>query len=167
MSNPDDLVDRATDLTDALAAELDDSDRRVSVAESLTSGKIAVHLGAAGGSSGWFAGGVVAYNSDVKYDVLGVRRGPVVSAVAAEQMATGVARLLGTEIAVAVTGVGGPDEQEGQPVGTVYIGVHNEGTSTAEEHHFEGDAEDILAATTVRALELLLTCVRAREDSAA
>ena len=50
---------------------------------------------------------------------LGVDPGPVVTALAARQMAGGVARLLGADVAISVTGVGGPDEEEGQPPGTV------------------------------------------------
>jgi nicotinamide-nucleotide amidase len=128
---------------------------RVAVAESLTSGQLAGALGAASGASEWFSGGVVAYSSSVKFDVLHVEPGPVVSARCAAQMAEGVIRLLAADVAVAVTGAGGPDPQDDQPPGTVFISVRNpEGDSTTE-HHFEGDPEQVVQQTVETALELL------------
>ena len=59
--------------------------------------------------------GVVAYHAEVKSRILGVDPGPVVTAWAARQMARGVGRLLRADVAISVTGVGGPDEEEGQP----------------------------------------------------
>ena len=81
----------------------------VATAESLTSGRVASRLGAGANASSWFRGGVVAYDGQVKHDVLGVRPGPLVTHACAEQMATGVARLLAAEAVVTLTGVGGPD----------------------------------------------------------
>lgn len=74
----------------------------------------------ASGSSKWFRGGIVAYSATVKYDVLDVPHGPVVSEVAALAMARGVDRLLDADVAVAVTEVGGPDSQDGEPPGAVW-----------------------------------------------
>jgi nicotinamide-nucleotide amidase len=70
-----------------------------------------------------FRGSIVSYASDVKFDVLGVPPGPVVSLEAASAMAAGARRVLGADVGIGVTGVAGPDEQEGQPVGTVFIGL--------------------------------------------
>ncbi len=95
----------------------------VAVAESLTGGLVASRLVDVAGASRWFRGGVVSYASEVKFDVLGVTPGPVVSARAAGEMAQGVRRLLGADVGLAVTGVAGPDPQEGQPVGTVHVAV--------------------------------------------
>src|SRR5215208_80173 len=72
-------------------------------------------------ASEWFRGSLVAYQETVKFDVLGVRRGPLVDPDCAEGMARGVGRLLGADVAVAATGVGGPDPSEGKPAGTVYV----------------------------------------------
>jgi nicotinamide-nucleotide amidase len=72
------------------------------------------------GSSDWFRGGVVAYSSLVNYDLLGVPEGAVVSGTAARAMASGACRVLKADAAVAVTGVGGPDHQDGEPPGTVW-----------------------------------------------
>ena len=86
-------------------------------AESVTGGLIASRLTDVAGASDVFRGSIVSYASDVKFDVLGVPRGPVVSDDAAVAMAEGACRVLGCDVAVAVTGVAGPDTQEGVPVG--------------------------------------------------
>jgi nicotinamide-nucleotide amidase len=95
----------------------------LAVAESLTGGLVGARLTAIPGASDVFVGGVTSYASAVKYDLLGVDEGPVVSEEAARQMADGVRRLLGADVAIATTGVAGPDTQEGQEVGTVCLGL--------------------------------------------
>lgn len=105
---------------DLVGAALKRGGHTLAVAESLTGGLLASALARASGSSAWFRGGIVAYSSAVKYDVLGVPSGPVVSEAAAVAMARGAGRLLGADVAVAVTGVGGPDPQDGEPPGTVW-----------------------------------------------
>ncbi len=91
----------------------------LAAAESLTGGLVAARLAAVPGASDVLKGGVVSYAPEVKFDLLGVPEGPVVSTAAAEQMALGVCDLLGTTCAVATTGVAGPDSLEGHPPGTV------------------------------------------------
>jgi nicotinamide-nucleotide amidase len=93
----------------------------LAVAESLTGGLVASRLVDVPKASDWFRGGVVSYANDVKFSVLGVPEGPVVTADAAAAMATGVRRLLGADIGLGVTGVAGPDPMEGQPPGTVFL----------------------------------------------
>ena len=83
------------------------------VAESLTGGLIASRLVNVPGASAWFRGGVVAYDSQVKFDVLGVPAGPVVTEAAAAAMAEGAARVTGADVGLGITGVAGPDDQEG------------------------------------------------------
>lgn len=95
----------------------------LAVAESVTGGLIGGRITNIPGSSEVFRGGVVSYASDVKFDVLGVTPGPVVSESAAIEMARGVRRVLKSDVALAVTGVAGPDEQDGRPVGTLCVGV--------------------------------------------
>jgi nicotinamide-nucleotide amidase len=107
----------------AVGALLEARGLTLAVAESLTGGLVASRMVDVPGSSQWFRGGVVSYASEVKFDVLGVTPGPVVSARCAEEMAVGVRRLLGADVGLAVTGVAGPATQEGQPVGTVYLGL--------------------------------------------
>jgi nicotinamide-nucleotide amidase len=125
------------------------------VAESLTGGLMASRLTAAPGASAWFRGGVVSYASDVKRAVLGIADGPVVTAEAAAGMATGAARVLGADVAIAVTGVAGPDEQEGKPVGTVWVGIADRGTVTSHELRLPGDRDRVRQMTVISALDLL------------
>ncbi|MFD0899907.1 CinA family nicotinamide mononucleotide deamidase-related protein [Actinomadura sediminis] len=103
-------------------------------AESLTGGQIGAELTAMPGSSTTFAGGVVAYSTDLKRDLLGVpgdllaEHGAVHPDVAAA-MAEGVRDRLGATYGIAVTGVAGPERQDGHAVGTVYIGVAGPGNT--------------------------------------
>jgi nicotinamide-nucleotide amidase len=144
------------ELATAIAQRLQDHQKSVSVAESMTSGLIATRLGAAEGAGEWFRGGVVAYASEVKFKVLGVDPGPVISARCAQQMARGVRELTGADYAVAVTGVGGPGEAEGNPPGTAFIAVSSERADRTHRYHFPGDTTEVLQATTEHALSLLL-----------
>lgn len=128
----------------------------VATAESLTSGAVASILGAAPHASAWFRGAVVAYASEVKFDLLGVPRGPVVCRPAAEAMARGACRRLGADLAVGTTGAGGPEPQDGQPPGTVWLAVVWPGGVHAEEHHRDGDdPAAVVDFTTARAVALL------------
>jgi nicotinamide-nucleotide amidase len=103
---------------------------RLAVAESLTGGMLSARLTTVAGASGWFAGAVVSYGEDVKRALLGVGPGPVVSAQAAAEMALGAARLLNADIGLALTGVAGPAEADGQPVGTVFVGLSGDGVDS-------------------------------------
>jgi len=161
MPAPDHLADDAVTLAHAVAELAQRSGVTVAVAESLTSGRIACHLGVAPSSSRWFRGGVVAYGDGVKHNLLGVPPGPVISEASAGSMARGAAKLLDADAAVSVTGVGGPVEQEDQPVGTVWFGLVCGGESRVEHRCFDGEPDDVLQATTVRALELLRDALRA------
>ncbi|GCE43744.1 C-terminal domain of CinA type S [Rhodococcus wratislaviensis] len=127
----------------------------VATAESLTGGRISSVLGAAPSSSEWYLGGVVAYADSVKHGLLQVPDGPVVSEPSARAMATTVAELLGADLAVAVTGAGGPQPQDGQPPGTVWFGVFTDGRARTELRHFDGDPGEVVGATTSHALSLL------------
>jgi nicotinamide-nucleotide amidase len=95
----------------------------LAVAESLTGGLVAARLVDVPGASNWFRGGVVSYATDVKFSVLGVPEGPVVTSEAAAAMATGVRDLLGAEVGLGVTGVAGPESAEGHAPGTVFFGA--------------------------------------------
>lgn len=128
---------------------------RLAAAESLTSGAIASHLGAAEEASDWFLGGVVAYNRQVKLSVLHVTPGPVVTAACAEQMARGVLELLSADVAVAVTGAGGPEPADDMPPGTVFIAVCCGNAARVERHSFEGRPERVVRKATLAALQML------------
>lgn len=91
------------------------------LAESVTGGLVAGRLTSVPGASDVLRGSVVSYASGVKFDVLGVEAGPVVTQTAALQMARGALRVLDSDIGLALTGVAGPAEQDGQPVGTLWV----------------------------------------------
>ena len=95
----------------------------LALAESVTGGLVSGRLTQIAGASDVFRGAVVSYASDVKHEVLHVSPGPVVSESAAAQMAQGAKDLLGADIGLALTGVAGPDQQDGQPVGTLCVAV--------------------------------------------
>jgi PncC family amidohydrolase len=127
----------------------------VAVAESLTGGALSEALAKAGDASDWFAGGVVAYRNATKYRVLAVPEGPVVTPEAARAMALGVLELTGADVAVAVTGVGGPGNEEGKPAGTVFMCAVSRNEARDFAHVFEGSPEEVVAASVVHALRHL------------
>jgi nicotinamide-nucleotide amidase len=149
MTSTDETVER-------LAGLASEKGLSVAAAESLTSGLIASRLGAGPNAADWFRGSVVAYQEPVKFEVLGVREGPVVTAECAEGMARGVARLLAADVAVAATGVGGPGPSEGKPAGTVFVAIAVDGQVTVRELDLAGDPDEILEDAATHALELLL-----------
>jgi nicotinamide-nucleotide amidase len=165
-SDPAELAPSAESLAQQIGALAKARGQTVATAESLTGGKLACHLAAAPDSSEWFRGSVVAYSSQVKFDVLGVPVGPVIGQVCAAAMAEGVADLLHADLSVAVTGVGGPEDQEGKPPGTVWFGVSIGGSVHVELRYFDGDPEQVLEQTTLHALRLLLEQARVEGDSA-
>jgi len=125
------------------------------VAESLTGGLMGARFTAVAGASDVFRGGIVSYASDVKFSLLGVPEGPVVSAEAASAMAVGARRVLGADVALATTGVAGPTEQEGQPVGTVFLGLAMDGASEAHLVQLPGDRQRIRQYAVISAVNLL------------
>ena len=102
-----------------------------------------------------FRGGVVAYASEVKFRVLDVPEGPVVTEEAAAAMADGVRRLLGADVGLGVTGVAGPDPQEGLPPGTVFFGLAIGDDVEARPMRMPGDRERIRAFSTIGILDWL------------
>ncbi|RWZ51022.1 CinA family protein [Labedella phragmitis] len=164
-SSTDDTGSGATrDAVDRIAERAPAAGIRVAVAESLTSGAIASRLGAGSGASEWFSGGVVAYDAEVKFGVLGVERGPVVTASCAEQLARGVASLLGADAAIGATGVGGPGQEEGQPEGTAFIAVALRDRIEVREFHFDGDPAEVVSETTEAAVSLLAAMLEEGDD---
>ena len=140
-----------------IAERIEGTGVRIGVSESLTSGLLASFLGAAPSSSDWFLGGLTAYATPVKRSVLGVMAEAVVSPESAAQMADGTARLLGADLALAITGSGGPEPQDGQEPGTVFFGVTAAGQKHPDVHErfFEGDPETVIHSTVAEALELI------------
>ncbi len=137
----------------------------VAVAESLTGGMLAAALTAVPGASAAFRGGVVSYATDLKAALLGVpaalleHHGAVHPDVA-RAMADGVRSRLGATVGVATTGVAGPDPQDGQPVGTVYIAVSAGGGTAVRSLALSGGRQQIREATVERSLGLLIRSLR-------
>jgi nicotinamide-nucleotide amidase len=146
---------RAHELASAVAELAQDMRRTVAVAESLTSGALAAELGAAPNASEWFRGAVVAYAEDVKFGLLGVPRGPVVSEEAVVAMAHGAAQRLGADVVVALSGAGGPEPMDGEEPGTVWFGVITPGAEHAEQCCFPGGPSDVVAAAVDHGLVLV------------
>ena len=126
------------------------------LAESLTGGLLASRLTGVAGVSEVFRGSVVSYASEVKFDLLGVPEGPVVSAAAAEAMAAGARRVLGADVGLALTGVAGPAEQDGQPVGTVFVGLAlGDAPPIAVHLRLPGERRTVRELAVISALDLL------------
>ena len=100
-------------------------------------------------------GGLVAYDSELKFTELGVARGPVISAECAQAMAVGVREKLGADVGIATTGVAGPTEQEGQPVGLVYVAVALPTHVEAQPVRLPGDRRRIREYGVISVLNLL------------
>jgi nicotinamide-nucleotide amidase len=141
--------------------------RTVAAAESLTGGLVAAALTDVPGSSQAFRGGVVAYATELKAEILGVdsrmldKHGPVYAPVAAA-MAEGVRRRLGATIGVATTGVAGPDPADGFPPGTVHIAVSLADDTVVRTMALNGNRDEVRRLAVERVLGLLLG--RLRED---
>jgi nicotinamide-nucleotide amidase len=141
----------------------------LAVAESLTGGLVAAEITAVPGASRAFRGSVTAYATELKQALLGVdgavltARGAVDPQVAA-QMAAGVRKTLGADWGVATTGVAGPDPQDGQPVGTVFVAVDgpfttgdgSAGGGKVEALRLNGDRAEIRMESVRSVLALLL-----------
>ncbi len=125
------------------------------LAESVTGGLVAGRITNVPGASDVFRGGIVSYASDVKFDVLGVPEGPVVSEAAAETMARGAQRVLGADVALALTGVAGPAEQDGMPAGTLCVGIAIGDQATTRTLRMPGQRDQMRQMSVITALDLL------------
>ena len=134
---------------------------RFATAESVTAGLVADKAAQGQDASAWFLGGLVAYGTEVKQRLLGVQGDRVVNAETAGQMARGAAELLGAEVTVATTGVGGPEPTEDQPAGTVWVGVSIAGDVTTHRLQVDGDPEDVCTGAAEQALRLVVDRLRA------
>jgi nicotinamide-nucleotide amidase len=143
-------------IEDAVAREVTAAGMTLGLAESLTGGLAASRLVNVPGASRWFRGSVVSYASEVKFAVLGVPEGPVVSEVAATAMADGARSVLGSDLGLAITGVAGPDPQDDRPPGTVFVGLARPDRPT-ESFGFNvpGDRDRVRQYATIAALDLL------------
>lgn len=147
-------------LARTLGARLEDRGWKLVTAESCTGGWISQVCTAGAGSSAWFERGLVTYSNEAKQAHLGVsavtlaRHGAVSGETAAE-MAGGALRAAGVDLAVAVTGIAGPDGGSAEkPVGTVWFGFARRGAPTETRLRcFAGDRRAIRAASVAYALD--------------
>ncbi len=105
----------------------------------------------------------MAYHTEVKQRLLGVKGDQVVNPETAAQMARGVADLLQADVTVATTGVGGPDPTEGQVAGTVWVGANVAGEVTTHRLQLDGDPEDVCTGAAEQALRLVVDALRGKD----
>ena len=142
----------------------------LATAESLTGGRLAVHVTDVPGASETYLGGVVTYATELKASVLDVpdsviEEYGVVSAECARAMASGARALTGATYALSTTGVAGPDGQEGKRPGTVFVGIAGPGRLEAVGLDLEGDRESVQEQTCTRAVEILAAILAEEETS--
>jgi nicotinamide-nucleotide amidase len=155
-------AEETAELVHRLAASLGGSRRTVSAAESCTGGLLAAALTEQPGSSDHFLGGVVTYSAALKHSLLGVpedlleAKGPVSPEVAIA-MAEGARDRLGSDFAVSVTGISGPDSDgSGKPVGLTFVGVAGPDLVLVKQFNFKGDREENRRLAVAAALKLLV-----------
>ena len=155
---PDDIAVRVRTLATLLIRQ----QRRLATAESCTGGMIAGALTALAGSSAWFERGWVTYSNRAKQEELGVdpalisAHGAVSEAVAAA-MATGARKVAGTDYALSVTGIAGPDGGTPEkPIGTVCFGWSTPTQKQTDTQHFIGDRQQIREQAVAHALSGLI-----------
>ena len=133
----------------------------ITTAESCTGGMIASRIVNVPGASAVFKQGYITYCDEAKISILGVKADTLekyhaVSRETAAQMAEGGARAAGAEACIAVTGVAGPDKEDGMPVGLVYIGLFIYDKTYVKEFHFSGSRTEIRNQACEEALKLIL-----------
>ncbi|UZP69205.1 CinA family protein [Desulfovibrio mangrovi] len=137
-------------------------------AESCTGGLIAAALTDVSGSSGWFAGGVVAYANEIKEQVLGVPHDTLVthgavSGETVEAMVRGATRVLGVDCAVAVSGIAGPSGGTPEkPVGTVWLAACAGEALAVRRFVFSGNRDAVRLQTVAAAVQELTTLIEAQ-----
>ncbi|NBM17420.1 nicotinamide-nucleotide amidohydrolase family protein [Streptomyces sp. GC420] len=149
------------DLAARVLGLLTERGQTLAVAESLTGGLVAAELTSVPGASKAFRGSVTAYATPLKERLLGVDGGLLaargaVDAEVARQMAAGVRTALGADWGLATTGVAGPDPQDGQPVGTVFVAAAGpSGSGNVVPLRLNGDRAEIRMESVRRVLALL------------
>ncbi|MBF6212625.1 CinA family protein [Nocardia puris] len=161
------MTDPLTTGTDAaeLVRALTATGHTVATAESLTAGLVAATVAGVPGASKVLRGGLVVYATDLKHTLADVgadllaTEGPV-SAGAAEQLAAGARARCGADWGIGLTGVAGPDIQDGHPVGTVFLGLSGPWHSEVMRLQLPGDRWTIRHTATRVAVRELLRCVQ-------
>ena len=144
------------------------ADSTLATAESLTGGRLAAAVTSVPGASASYLGGFVTYATELKESLLGVppelvEQYGVVSGECARAMATGCREATGASYGVATTGVAGPDQQEGKPVGTVFVGLSGPEGETVLTMELLGDRPRIQERACREALSALCGIVRGEQ----
>ncbi|HUR92542.1 MAG TPA: competence/damage-inducible protein A [Gemmatimonadaceae bacterium] len=154
-------ADGTTDLAEVILEQCRGGKLRLAVAESCTGGMLGQRLTAIAGSSDVFAGGVIAYDNEVKIEMLGVAREDIerhgaVSEEIVTTMASSARRVFGVELGVAITGIAGPAGGSAEkPVGTVWIAVATPDEIVARRLRLFGDRDEIRRRAAQAALDLV------------
>lgn len=166
------LIEDHVIATDDLAPQvvlgrwLTENKQTIATAESCTGGRLAALLNEQSGSSAYYMGSVVAYDNNVKQQVLGVMSETLatdgaVSEACVRQMAEGVRKLLHTDFAIATSGIAGPTGgTEEKPVGTVWLAWATPAGTFAECRHFGGDRAQITQNASMAAIGKLLLLIK-------
>ncbi|MCL2032746.1 MAG: CinA family protein [Methanomassiliicoccaceae archaeon] len=149
-------------LAEDLSWILSRNDITLSVAESCTGGMLGSVITSVPGSSRYFLGGAITYGNESKEDLLNVKKATMiengsVSGKTAVEMAEGARELFGSDVAVSVTGIAGPEGgTAAKPVGLVWIGISSENGSFARKFNFDGSREEIRTSAVNAAIQLLI-----------
>lgn len=152
-------------LEERVAALLRQRGYTITTAESCTGGLLAGRLVNAAGVSDVFSEGFITYSNEAKAKQIGVSQDTLaaygaVSEQTAQEMAQGAAQAAGADVALATTGIAGPDGGTAQkPVGLVYIGCFIQGVTVVEQHIFAGDRTQVRNLSVEAALSLALRCI--------
>ena len=158
-------TDENVTLEQAIVERLIKKKMTISCAESCTGGLLSGRLISVPGVSRVYKSGFITYANKAKRNILGVSKKTLkkygaVSRECAFEMAYGAAKAAGSDVALAVTGIAGPDGgTEEKPVGTVFIGCVVKGAAVVKEYHFKGNRERIRESTVAAALRLLRECI--------
>lgn len=158
-------TEEETTLEKAVVDLLRAEDLTVTCAESCTGGLLSARLINVPGVSEFYKSGFVTYSNKSKRRLIGVKKNTLqkygaVSSEVAEEMAEGAALLTKADVAVAITGIAGPDgETEDKPVGLVYIGCSVKGKTTVKKYQFSGNRSKVREASVSAALILMRDCI--------
>jgi len=156
------MDDSAQDLEEKVGELLSQRGLTLAVAESCTGGLLGHRITNVSGSSAYFEGGIISYSNEAKEAVLGVPREILieygaVSRQTALAMARGARRVLGTDLAVSVTGIAGPGGATAEkPVGLAYIALAAEAAELCDKHVWQGDRAANKEQSAEAALKLIL-----------
>ncbi|AGH43712.1 CinA family protein [Paraglaciecola psychrophila] len=152
------MTEDITQLAQRLGNTLSTKGWQISCAESCTGGGIGYAITSISGSSAWFKKGFITYSNDAKQELLGVSEDTLiqygaVSAQTVEEMAEGAAKNANAEVAIAISGVAGPDGgTPDKPVGTVWFGFYINGQSISQKLLITGNRQDV----RIKAIEFAL-----------